>query len=66
MMQLPKSRIRKRNILLIVVLVMFGGSYVRHKYLVGQITVAGRILDRSMSEISGIAASGMFKDMLCA
>jgi hypothetical protein len=63
MMQLPKSRIRKRNILLIVVLVLFGGSYARHKYLTGQITVSGRLLDRAMSETSGITASGIFKDM---
>lgn len=64
MMQLPKSRIRKRNILLIVVFVLFGGSYVRHKYLVGQITVSGRLLDRAMKETSGIAASALFKNML--
>ena len=63
MMQLPKSRIRKRNILLIVVILLFGGSYVRHKYLVGQITVSGRLLDKVMGETSGIAASGIFKDM---
>lgn len=62
-MLLPKSRIRKRNILLIVVLMLFGGSYIRHKYLTGQITVAGRLSDRSMNETSGIAASGIFKDM---
>lgn len=63
MMQLPQSRIRKRNILLIVVLLLFGGSYVRHKYLVGQITVAGRLLDRAMNETSGIASSSLFTDM---
>jgi hypothetical protein len=63
MMQLPKSRIRKRNILLIVVLFLFGGSYVRHKYLVGQIMVSGRLSDRAMSETSGIASSCIFKDM---
>ena len=62
-MLLPKSRIRKRNILLIVVLMLFGGSYIRHKYLTGQIIVAGRLSDRSMNETSGIAASGIFKDM---
>lgn len=62
-MPLPKSRIRKRNILLLVILLLFGGSYVRHKYLVGQITVSGRLSDREMSETSGIAASGIFKDM---
>ena len=63
MMQLPKSRIRKRNILLIVVLVLFGGSYVRHKYLTGQITVSGRLLNKAMNETSGIASSDIFKDM---
>ncbi|GAB2976040.1 hypothetical protein GCM10027049_08460 [Mucilaginibacter puniceus] len=63
MMQLPKSRIRKRNILLIVVLVLFVGSYVRHKYLVRQITISGRLSDRALSETSGIAASAQFKDM---
>ena len=62
-MQLLKSRIRKRNILLFVVLVLFGGSYVRHKYLTGKITVSGRLMDRAMNETSGIAASGIFKDM---
>lgn len=63
MMHLSKSRIRKRNILLIVVLVLFVGSYARHKYLVGQITVSGRVLDRSINETSGIAASDIFEDM---
>lgn len=63
MMQFPKSRIRKRNIILIVVLVLFGGSYLRHKYLVGQIIISGRLSDQALGETSGIAASGIFKDM---
>lgn len=63
MMQLPKSHIRKRNILLIVVLFLFGGSYVRHKHLVDQITISGRLSDQVMDETSGIAASAQLKDM---
>ena len=63
MMQLPKSRIRKRNILLIVVIVLFAISYARHKYLSKQIIITGRLLDRALSETSGLAASALFKDM---
>ena len=62
MLKLPKSRIRKRNILLIVVMVLFAGSYARHKYLSKQITISGLLSDKAMSETSGIAASGLFKD----
>ncbi len=62
-MQLPQSRIRKRNLVIIIVVIIFLGSYARHKYLAKEIIVIGRLQDRAMDEISGIAASGIFKDM---
>ena len=62
-MQAPHNRIRKRNIVLIIVIVIFCGSYARHKYLAHEIVITGRLQDRSMDESSGIAASELFKDM---
>jgi hypothetical protein len=63
-MQLPTNRIRKRNIILIVVILMFCGSYIRHKYYDNDIVTTGRLQDREIDETSGIAASALFKDML--
>ena len=63
-MQFPKSRVRKRNILLVIVIIIFCGSYIRHRYFGDDVTTVGRLQDRAMSEASGIAASGIFKDML--
>lgn len=63
MIQLPKNRIRKRNLIIIIVAIIFLGSYARHKYLSHRIIVIGRLQDKAMDEISGIAASGIFKGM---
>jgi hypothetical protein len=62
-MQVPHNRIRKRNIVLIIVIIVFCGSYARHRYLSHEIIITGRLQDRAMDETSGIAASGIFKDM---
>jgi hypothetical protein len=62
-MQVPHNRIRKRNIVLIIVIIVFCGSYARHRYLSHEIIITGRLQDRAMDEASGIAASGLFKDM---
>src|SRR6187402_2690079 len=59
---LPINRVRKRNILFILVIILFIGSYARHRYLTGEITVSGTLQDKEMDETSGIAASGIFKD----
>src|SRR4051812_30365825 len=62
-MQLLNTRIRKRNILLVIVIVIFCIAYIRHKYFDITGSASGRLQDRAMSEISGIAASGIFDDM---
>ncbi len=53
------SRSKKLKYIAAVVIFLFIGAYVRHKYLAGKITVVGRLQNRSMDEISGIAASGI-------
>lgn len=63
-MQFLKSRIRKRNILLIIVIIIFCIAYVRHRYFDNEGAVMGRLQNTSISETSGIAASGIFKGML--
>lgn len=63
-MHLPASRIRKRNIVLIVVILVFCVSYIRHKYFDNDATTSGRLQDKEMDETSGIAASALFKNML--
>lgn len=57
------SRVRKRNILMIIVVILFGGAYARHRYDAKEITITGRLQNKQMDEISGIAASGIFKDI---
>src|ERR1700749_2662931 len=57
------SRRKKLNILLPIVILLFIGAYARHKYQDGQYHVVGTLPDKSMDEISGIAASGINKDI---
>jgi len=54
------SRVRKRNFLFVLVLMLFVGSYARHRHYGHLIDVTGHLLDKQMDEISGIAASGIF------
>jgi hypothetical protein len=57
------SRVRKRNILIIIALILFIGSFARHRYQAREIDITGSLQNRQMDEISGIAASGIFKDI---
>ncbi|WP_100342245.1 hypothetical protein [Mucilaginibacter auburnensis] len=53
------SRSKRLKYIAAVVILLFIGAYARHRYLANKITVTGRLQDRSMSEASGIAASGI-------
>jgi len=57
------SRVKKRNILILIIIVLFGGSYARHKHEANEINITGHLPTKAMDEISGIAASGIFKDI---
>jgi len=57
------GRVRKRNLLITIILILFFGSYARHRFIAKEITITGRLQNRQMTEISGIAASGIFKDV---
>jgi hypothetical protein len=57
------SRTKKLKILLPLVFILFWGAYARHKYVNKQIDIAGRLQDKAMDETSGIAASGINKDI---
>ncbi|MDB5116759.1 MAG: hypothetical protein JWQ79_2251 [Mucilaginibacter sp.] len=57
------SRTKKLNILIPVVFVLFFGAYARHRYVNNEIVVSGHLQDKEMNEISGIAASGINKDI---
>ncbi|HEY0246224.1 MAG TPA: hypothetical protein VGC01_11720 [Mucilaginibacter sp.] len=54
---------KKRNILIIIIVVLFGGSYARHKIIAKETDITGRLQNKQMNETSGIAASGIFKDI---
>ncbi|MDB5109764.1 MAG: hypothetical protein JWR67_878 [Mucilaginibacter sp.] len=56
-------RVKKRNILLLIIVVLFGASYARHKIVVKEFLITGTLQDKQANEASGIAASGMFKDI---
>lgn len=53
------SRSKKRKYIAAVVILLFVGAYVYHRYSLAKITVTGLLEDRAMSEISGMAASGI-------
>jgi hypothetical protein len=57
------SRIKKRNIIIMIIVILFAGSYTRHKFIVSEITVTGQLQNKQLNEISGIAASGIFNDI---
>ena len=56
-------RLKKRNILIVVILVLFGASYARHRHEEQVITISGRLQNKEMDEISGISASGIFESI---
>jgi len=57
------SRAKKIKILVPVIFLLFVGAFARHRYLAHQIIQSGKLNDKAMDEISGIAASGINKDV---
>ncbi|MGZ3749830.1 MAG: hypothetical protein ACXVAU_01050 [Mucilaginibacter sp.] len=53
------SRSKKIKIILPVVIILFLGAYAEHRLTQQKINVAGRLQNKEMDEISGIAASGI-------
>ena len=53
------SRSKRLKIIAATVIILFSCAFARHRYLLNQITITGRLGDKSMGEISGIAASGL-------
>jgi hypothetical protein len=56
-------RVKKRNLLFLVILLVFAASYARHRHLNRLIDITGRLQDKRIDEASGIAASGIFNDV---
>lgn len=57
------SRRRKISFLVPVVIVLFFAAHARHQFLQSQIDATGKLQRKDMDEISGIAASGINKDL---
>src|ERR1700761_2174023 len=57
------SRRKKLNILLPLIIVLFFGAYARHRYVVEEFTITGKLQDKELNEVSGIAASAIHKDI---
>jgi hypothetical protein len=58
------GRTRKLTIIITIVAILFLGAYGRHKYINREPSnIVGRLQRRDMDEISGIAASGINKDL---
>src|ERR1700761_9391203 len=57
------SRVRKRNFLFLLVLMLFVGSYARHRHYNRLQDITGHLQDKRIDEASGIAAPGIFKDI---
>jgi hypothetical protein len=53
------SRTRKIRIIVPIVVVLFLGAYGRHRQLNQESNIVGRLQEKDMNEISGIAASGV-------
>lgn len=53
------SRSRKLKYIAVVVVFLFVGAFVRHRYILSKITITGQLQDKAMSETSGMAASGI-------
>lgn len=53
------SRQKKIKILLPVVIVLFLGAYAEHRHMQQKLNITGRLQDKQMDEISGIAASAI-------
>ena len=57
------SRAKKLNIILPIVIILFIGAYARHKYVQKEYDEVGTLPTKQLDEISGIAASGINKDI---
>ncbi len=57
------STTRKIKIILPIVIILFFGAYAEHRYAQKKLNITGRLQDKAMDEISGIAASGIHKDI---
>jgi len=57
------SRRKKLNILLPLIIVLFFGAYARHRYVADEFIITGKLQDKELNEISGIAASAIHKDI---
>jgi hypothetical protein len=57
------SRAKKLNIILPIVIILFVGAYARHKYVQKEYDIVGTLPTKQLDEISGIAASGINKDI---
>src|ERR1700712_1998944 len=55
------SRTKKIKIILPIVIILFFGAYAEHHYSAQKLNIPGRLQDKAMNEISGIAASGIHK-----
>jgi hypothetical protein len=57
------SRAKKLNIIIPIVILLFVGAYARHKYDQREYDITGTLPTKQQDEISGIAASGINKDI---
>lgn len=57
------STTRKIKIILPIVIILFFGAYAEHRHAQKKLNITGRLQDKAMDEISGIAASGIHKDI---
>src|SRR5476651_1820376 len=57
------SRTRKLKLILPIVVILFVGAFGRHRQLQHQSNITGYLPIKAMDEISGIAASGINKDI---
>jgi hypothetical protein len=55
------SRSKKIKIILPIIIILFFGAYADHRYVQQKFTISGRLQNKEMDEISGIAASGIHK-----
>ena len=53
------SRRKKIKIILPLVIILFLGAYAEHRHVQQKLNIAGRLQDKAMDEISGIAASAI-------
>jgi len=57
------SRSKKIKIILPVIIILFFGAYAEHRYSEKKLNITGRLQNKAMDEISGIAASRIHKDI---